>query len=105
MIDHIQGLNEGFAASQAPEHTQVLHLLGLNCGRCVNKVETSLKEESDCDVKVNLAQGKAFCLHLGNFSSVQDIVESIGKLGFKACPLKPHQGRVLLNVSISNARS
>ena len=86
LIDHIHGLNEGFAASEAPEDAQIFHVQGLNCGNCVKKIESSVD-----NVTVNLPQAKAYCL-----KNAKDALKSIQNLGFKALPSGPYQGRVVI---------
>merc|ERR1711976_547775 len=83
LIDHIHGLNEGFAASEAPEDAQIFHVQGLNCGNCVKKIESSVD-----NVTVNLPQAKAYCL-----KNAKNALKSIQNLGFKALPSGPYQGR------------
>lgn len=92
LIDHIHDLNEGFTARLADPKVAVFHIFGLNCGRCVNKIQSSLD-----NVVVNLAQGKAFSFQT---ASPEEFVKSIQNLGFKAFPLGPYQGRVLLQVKL-----
>lgn len=92
LIDHIHNLNEGFTAWHDSD-LYVLHVQGLNCGKCVRKIESSFEEGQ---VRVNLAQGKAFCEE-DKQRTYGDVIRG---LGFKAVDFGPRQGRVLLNVSI-----
>lgn len=95
LIDHIHALNEGFTAKDANHDLFVLHIQGLNCMRCVNKVQSSFMPENS--VQVNLAQGKAFCFQKRH--QEQETLKTIRNLDFKAYSFGPHQGRVLLQVS------
>lgn len=90
LIDHIHALNEGLTATEASELV-VMHVQGLNCGKCVQKIETNMD-----GAKVNLAQGKAYA-----FNSTDEtlVAQKIRDLGFKAYPLGPYQGRVRLDVT------
>jgi copper chaperone CopZ len=96
IIEHIYDLNEGFTASDVTEQTFVLHIQGLNCGRCVAKIESNLP-----NVKVNLTQGKAFCRnHDQSGQKSEDfVIKSVQNLGFKALLFGPNQGRIVVNVS------
>ena len=73
----------------------ILHVQGLNCGKCVAKIESSFENSQ---VKVNLVHGKAYCF--GGLD-VETTRKAISDLGFKTYPYLPHQGRVRLDVSIS----
>ena len=68
---------------------------GLNCMRCVNKIQDSFQPADS--VKVNLAQGKAFCSRQKH--EEKEVLQSIRNLGFKAYSFGTHQGRVLLKVN------
>ena len=94
VIDHVHSLNEGFTASLA-HHVHVLHVQGLNCGRCVAKIESSID-----NVKVSLPQGKVFCM--APDTKLDVLKKSIDNLGFKTYPYGPHQGRVVLSVSMND---
>ena len=67
--------------------------MGLNCGKCVAKIESAFEGRQ---VKVTLAFGKAYCFNI----DIESTKTTIHNLGFKAYLLEPHQGRVLLNVSV-----
>ena len=71
----------------------ILHVQGLNCGKCVAKIESSFENSQ---VKVNLVHGKAYCF--GGLD-VETTRKAISDLGFKTYPYLPHQGRVRLDVS------
>ena len=89
IVDHIHGLNGGWTASQNME-AQIFHVQGLNCGNCVKKIESSVE-----NVTVNLPQAKAYCVAKDS----KNVEKSIQNLGFKAFPLGPYQGRVVVKVS------
>ena len=72
----------------------ILHVQGLNCGKCVAKIESSFENSQ---VKVNLVHGKAYCF---DGLDVETTRKAISDLGFKTYPYLPHQGRVRLDVSI-----
>ena len=78
---------------------RILFYTGLNCMRCVNKVQSSFEPENS--VQVNLAQGKAFCSKPK--PQEREVMETIQSLGFKAYAITPHQGRVKLQVGLKNA--
>ena len=73
----------------------ILHVQGLNCGKCVAKIESSFENSQ---VKVNLVHGKAYCF--GGLD-LETTKKAISDLGFKTYPYLPHQGRVRLDVSIA----
>ena len=71
----------------------ILHVQGLNCGKCVAKIESSFENSQ---VKVNLVHGKAYCFGGLDLETTR---KTISDLGFKTYPYLPHQGRVRLDVS------
>ena len=73
----------------------ILHVQGLNCGKCVAKIESSFENSQ---VKVNLVHGKAYCFGGLDLETTR---KTISDLGFKTYPYLPHQGRVRLDVSTS----
>jgi len=93
IIDYVHDLNEGFTATNKSNgQVFILHVQGLNCGKCVAKIESSFENSQ---VKVNLVHGKAYCFGGLDLETTR---KTISDLGFKTYPYLPHQGRVRLDV-------
>lgn len=62
-----------------------LKITGMNCGHCVNAVETALNQkEGIANVKVNLKKGLAQVKYDENIHSTDDLIAVVADAGYDA---------------------
>ncbi|MFB1052036.1 heavy-metal-associated domain-containing protein [Paraliobacillus sp. JSM ZJ581] len=62
-----------------------LEIKGMNCGRCVNKIETALKEQHGVEeATINLKKGTADITYNETILTLDEIIDVVNKVGYKA---------------------
>jgi Cu+-exporting ATPase len=62
----------------------VLHIEGMHCQSCVQRVERALKKTRGVsDVQVDLARGEARVIHAAGSASPADLSSAVESLGFR----------------------
>lgn len=64
-----------------------LEIKGMNCGRCVNKIETALKEQQLEEVTINLKKGTADITYDESILTLDEIIDVVSEVGYKAEPV------------------